>query len=60
MTMTTVLIVDDSPTEQRVLQKYLQTAGFTTISAPDADTGLKLAKQQQPDLIRGEHPQASG
>ena len=49
--MTTVLIVDDSPTEQRVLQKYLQTAGYTTLSAPDADTGIKIAKEQTPDLI---------
>ena len=49
--MTTVLIVDDSPTEQRVFQKYLQSAGYTTLSAPDADTGMKIARDQNPDLI---------
>lgn len=49
--MTTVLIVDDSPTEQRVLQKILQSAGYSTLSAPDADTGMQMAKSQNPDII---------
>ena len=49
--MATVLIVDDSPTEQHVFTKMLESAGYTTLSAPDGETGIDMARSSRPDLI---------
>ncbi|MFN3544477.1 MAG: PleD family two-component system response regulator [Thiobacillus sp.] len=48
---TRALIVDDSPTIVFSLKKILQSAGFITLEAGDAETGLKLARTELPDLI---------
>jgi twitching motility two-component system response regulator PilH len=45
------LIVDDSPTIVAALGKTLRSAGYVTIEAGDAETGLKLAEQTRPSLI---------
>jgi twitching motility two-component system response regulator PilH len=47
----TILIVDDSPTEQHVLRNILEKAGFHVESAFDGQAGITLAKQIHPDLI---------
>jgi two-component system, OmpR family, alkaline phosphatase synthesis response regulator PhoP len=47
----TVLVVDDDPLTQRVLQHYLDRAGFRMISAPNGREAVKLARRQLPDLI---------
>ena len=46
-----VLIIDDSPTIVAALGRTLRTAGYVTIEAGDAESGLKLAQQTQPCLI---------
>ena len=46
-----VLIIDDSPTIVAALGKSLRSAGYVTIEAGDAETGLKLAEQTTPCLI---------
>lgn len=46
-----VLIIDDSPTIVAALGRTLRSAGYVTIEAGDAETGLKLAEQTVPCLI---------
>lgn len=45
------LIIDDSPTIVAALGKTLRSAGYVTIEAGDAETGLKLAEQTRPSLV---------
>jgi twitching motility two-component system response regulator PilH len=47
----TVLVVDDSPTEQHVLRSILEKAGFRVETASDGQEGIALAKRLHPDLI---------
>ena len=46
-----ILIVDDSPTDIRVLSGMLERAGFQTLSASSAEDGIACARQELPDLI---------
>lgn len=48
---TRALIIDDSPTIVFALKKILQSAGFITLEALDAETGITIAREQTPDLI---------
>lgn len=48
---TRVLIIDDSPTIVFALKKILQSAGFITFEAADAEKGLEIAQAEKPDLI---------
>jgi twitching motility two-component system response regulator PilH len=45
------LVVDDSATIVAMLKRMLVQNGFETIEAGDAETGLEMARWQQPDLI---------
>lgn len=51
MSKGTVLIVDDSPTEQHVLRAIMEKAGFHVESALDGQTGITRAKEIHPCLI---------
>lgn len=48
---TRALIIDDSPTIIFALKKILQSAGFITYEALDAEAGIALARTETPDLI---------
>jgi twitching motility two-component system response regulator PilH len=48
---TRVLLVDDSPTIVALLRKLLRQNGYETLEAGDAETGIELARSEQPDLI---------
>lgn len=48
---TRVLLVDDSPTIVALLRKLLRQNGYDTLEAGDAETGIELARSEQPDLI---------
>jgi DNA-binding response OmpR family regulator len=48
---TRALIIDDSPTIVFALKKILQSAGFITFEALDAESGVDLARTRIPDLI---------
>jgi hypothetical protein len=39
------LIVDDEPALRRMLERLLQSVGFATVLAPDAETGLSMFNQ---------------
>jgi len=46
-----ILIVDDNPTNVKVLQTRLVAEGYEVITAGDGEEGLATARQQIPDLI---------
>jgi two-component system, cell cycle response regulator DivK len=47
----TILIVEDNPANMKLAVFLLQHAGYTVLSATDAESGLALAREQHPDLI---------
>ena len=49
--MAKVLIVEDNPTNMTLAVFLLQSVGHTVLSAMDAEVGLMLAREEQPDLI---------
>ena len=46
-----ILVVDDSPTELRLVTGSLQGKGFRILTAPDGEKALEIATREQPDLI---------
>jgi two-component system, cell cycle response regulator DivK len=49
--MAKILVVEDNPTNITLAIFLLESAGHTVLSASDAEVGLTLARDQQPDLI---------
>jgi two-component system cell cycle response regulator DivK len=49
--MAKVLIVEDNSANMTLAVFLLQSAGHTVLSARDAEAGLTLARDEQPDLI---------
>src|ERR1700683_796052 len=46
-----VLIVEDNEKNLKLARDLLQYHGFRIIDAPDAETGLRMARDAMPDLI---------
>jgi two-component system cell cycle response regulator DivK len=49
--MATVLIVEDNLANMKLAVFLLESAGYAVLSATDAEAGLTLAREKQPDLI---------
>jgi two-component system cell cycle response regulator DivK len=49
--MTKILVIEDNPSNMKLAIFLLEEAGYQAISARDAETGLALARNEQPDLI---------
>jgi two-component system cell cycle response regulator DivK len=49
--MSKVLIVEDNPANMKLAAFLLQSAGYTVLSATDAEAGLTLARDEHPNLI---------
>jgi two-component system cell cycle response regulator DivK len=49
--MAKVLVVEDNPANMTLAVFLLQSAGHTVLRATDAEAGLTLARDRQPDLI---------
>ena len=49
--MTKILVVEDHPANMKLAVLLLQNAGYSVLSAMDAEAGLTLAQTEQPDLI---------
>jgi twitching motility two-component system response regulator PilH len=49
--MAHILIVDDSPTDSKVLSGMIERAGHRVSTAASAEAGIGLARSQRPDLI---------
>lgn len=47
----TILVVDDSPTEIHIFRKILERQGYRIIVAKDGQEGIDMAVQHRPDLI---------
>jgi two-component system, cell cycle response regulator DivK len=47
----TVLIIEDHILNLEMAKELLQVAGFQTIEALNAEAGIQLARERQPDLI---------
>jgi two-component system cell cycle response regulator DivK len=47
----TVLVVEDNPANMTLAAFLLQSAGHSVLRATDAEAGLTLARDEQPDLI---------
>ena len=46
-----VLIVDDDPDVRMFNATVVEESGYTPIEAPNGEEGLKLIKQERPDLV---------
>jgi two-component system, cell cycle response regulator DivK len=46
-----VLIIEDNPTNMTLAIFLLKSVGHAVLSATDAEAGLALAREEQPDLI---------
>ncbi len=47
----TVLVVDDDPVIQKLLQVNFEMEGYDVVVAGDGEEGLAMAREEQPDLI---------
>lgn len=46
-----ILVVDDSPSEQKIILDALRPEGYTLITADDGEEALEQAQKHIPDLI---------
>jgi diguanylate cyclase (GGDEF)-like protein len=49
--MTRILVIEDDPTVQTLIQKLLHSEGFAVLSASDGYQGIEIARTEVPDLI---------
>jgi two-component system cell cycle response regulator DivK len=49
--MARILIVEDTPANMKLAVFLLESAGHTVLTATDAETGLAIARSEQPHLI---------
>jgi two-component system cell cycle response regulator DivK len=49
--MTTILIVEDNEKNMKLARDILQAKGYATLEAVTGEEGVRLAKEQRPDLV---------
>jgi len=49
--MKKILIVEDNPANMKLAADLLTRQGYATVKATDAETGIRLAHHEAPDLI---------
>lgn len=49
--MQSILFIEDEPTLQKAVGRYLEKKGYDISSALDGEAGLELAKKNKPNLI---------
>jgi len=49
--MSTVLVVEDTPSEMELINSYLKESGYSVINASDAKEALDKATQLKPDVV---------
>ena len=49
--VTTILVVEDNPTNMKLSTFLLESADYTVLAATNAEIGLTLAREARPDLI---------
>lgn len=48
---TTVLVVDDSPTAQRLIRLAVEAGGYRVLTASDGNEAVDVALRERPDLV---------
>jgi twitching motility two-component system response regulator PilH len=51
MSANTILVVDDSPTELKIVTKALESKGYRIVTATDGEEAIKKATVEKPNLI---------
>jgi twitching motility two-component system response regulator PilH len=51
MSQRSILVVDDSPTEMKLVSAPLQKKGYRVLTAVDGEKALEVANVEHPDLI---------
>jgi CheY-like chemotaxis protein len=51
MSNKTILIVEDSELNRRLLEAVLEPRGYRLLVAEDGESSLRMAREEQPDLI---------
>jgi two-component system, chemotaxis family, response regulator PixH len=51
ISMITVLVVEDTPSERELITSYLRSSGYAVICATDAKDALNKATEQKPDVV---------
>lgn len=51
----TILVIDDSATIRKLVDTHLSPVGYRVVLAPNAEDGLQLASELEPDLILLDH-----
>lgn len=51
MSSETVLIVEDNPTNRKLIEVLLRRSGYHLLSAESAEQAIEIALQEKPDLI---------
>jgi CheY-like chemotaxis protein len=49
--MPTVLVIEDSKLLRAMIQRLLGKAGYSVVSAADGEEGLRIVRDQKPDLV---------
>ena len=49
--LSTILVIDDDPAVRDIMQRFLSREGFDVITTMSGQEGLRLAKEQSPDVI---------
>lgn len=49
--MKTILLVEDTPSEQELIATYLQDSGYSIISASNGEEALKKLANHKPDVV---------
>jgi two-component system cell cycle response regulator DivK len=49
--MARVLVVEDNPANMKLATFLLESAGHAVLNAGDAETGVSVARTEQPDLV---------
>ncbi|WJI24065.1 response regulator [Thermosynechococcus sp. B0] len=49
--MTTVLVVEDTPSEMALITSFLKDSGYNVIAATDAKEALEKVTQYKPDVV---------
>jgi CheY-like chemotaxis protein len=51
----TILVIDDSATIRKLVDRHLSSVGYRVVLAANAEVGLELAAEVQPDLVLLDH-----
>ena len=51
MASKTILVIEDNELNMKLVRSLLKMKNYTILEAPDAETGIKLAREKNPDLV---------